>query len=94
MNFTKILAPFLIIFLYIPIIELFISPLNCEGYNIGTNEVQCWKSGHLLLVLFSLIGIILYLVTIFLLTYFYFYPFVTQKNIKMNSSVDIILLLI
>ena len=94
MNFTKISAPFLIILLYIPVIELFLSPLNCETYNAGTNDVQCWKGGHLLLVLFSLIGIILYLITIFLLTYFYFYPFVTQRDIKMNSTVDILLLLI
>ena len=93
MNLTKILAPFVIIFLYIPIIELFLTPFNCGNYNIRTDETQCWKSSHILVILFSIIGIIFYLITIFLLTYFYFYPFVTQRNIKMNSSVDIYILL-
>ena len=95
--FTRITMPFLTILLYIPIMELFLSPLNCRNnhINLRTDEVQCWKAAHLIIVLVSLIGIILYSIIVSLLTFFYFYPFVTSKvSIKLNSSVDIILLLI
>ena len=97
MSITKLTMPFLTILLYIPIMELFISPLNCRNnhINLRTDEVQCWKAAHLIIVLISIIGIILYSIIVALLTYFYFYPFVTQKfTIKLNSSFDIILLIV
>ena len=97
MIITKWTSPFLIILLFIPITELFLSPLNCRNnhINLRTDEVQCWKATHLILVLISLIGIIVYSLLIFLLTFFYFYPFTCNKsNTKMNSSVDIVILMI
>ena len=96
MNITKITMPILIILLYIPLIELFISPINCRNNHISLqeDEIKCWKTTHIIILLISLLGFILYLGTITPLTFFYFYPFVTNKvSIKFNSSVDIIILI-
>ena len=94
---TQFNLPVITILFSIPIYELFISAFNCRNnhINLRTDEVQCWKESHLILVFISFIGIVLYLIAVFLLTFFYYYPFVTHKvTIKLNANVDIILLVI
>ena len=96
-NFTSFLIPFFTILLYIPINELFFSIFDCSNKCLHNRkeEVHCWRGTHLFLVLISIIGIILNLIINALFTFFYFYPFSTQKvSIKLTSSVDIVLSLI
>ena len=96
-NFTSFSIPFFTILLYIPFNELFFSTFDCSNKCLHNRkeEVHCWKGTHLLLVLISIIGIILNLIINSLFTFFYFYPFSTQKiSIKLTASVDIVLLLV
>ena len=95
-NFTQFSMPFFTILLYIPFNELFFSMFNCRNKCLHDRkeEVHCWKGTHLILVLVSIVGIILLAIINSLFTYFYFYPFSTQKvTIKLTASVDILLLL-
>ena len=97
MSFTQLNMPVIVILLFIPINELLFSSMNCRNnhINLRNEEVNCWKSAHLIFVLISIIGIILYLIPVVLLTFFYFYPFITQKvTIKLTAKVDLILIII
>ena len=96
-NFTQITIPFFTILLFIPLDEMFLSVFNCKENRIHerTDEIKCWKTTHILIVLVSAISLILNIIINVLFTFFYFYPFVTQKEtIKLTATVDLLLLLI
>ena len=96
-NFTNFSIPFFTILLYIPFNELFFSIFDCTNKHLHNREeeMNCWKGIHIIFVLVSIIGIILLIIINCLFTFFYFYPFSTQKvSIKLTPSVDIVLLLI
>ena len=92
----RLIAP-LTIFLYIPINELLLIIFRCNNNVIDlTNYITvCWNKLHLFYIILSVFGIIVFLITIIFLNFFYFYPFQTETStIKLNSTQEIILLLI
>ena len=89
------IAP-LTIFLYIPIIELFLMPLKCNNNTIFNNEdnIKCWGSSHSFVAILGIIFALLFFVIILLLNSYYFYPFqAILSTIKLNSIIDIFLLI-
>ena len=82
----------LIIFLYIPFIEIILIPFNCENGKVLGKFNTCWKGIHYLqLTLGILCSILLFIISIFMIN-FSFFPF--QKNmstIRINSDNDIII---
>ena len=97
MIFTQFTMPIITILLFIPLNELFLSTFNCRNNHINyrTDEVKSWKGPHIIMLLVAFIGIFLNFCVVALLTFFYFYPFVTQKaTIKLTSSFDMVFLLI
>ena len=97
MSFTHISIAPLTIFLYIPINELFLIIFGCKDNNLSISNhlIKCWTGIHLLFSILSVIGIIASLFCFIFLNFFYFYPFQTENStIKLNSSNDIILILI
>ena len=93
LSLTRLLMPFLTIFLFLPITELFLVPFKCENNLMFDEEVQCWKNVHFLFVIFGIIGEITFLAYIYLLNYFYFYPFPLGKStIKLNPDTDLLLI--
>ena len=97
MSLTRLSMPIITIILYIPINEILVSILNCRNNHINyhSDEVKCWKAPHIIMSLISFIAIIINFFVVFLLTFFYFYPFITRKvTIKLSSSFDMILLLV
>ena len=96
-NFTQLIIPFVTILLFIPLNEMFLSVFNCKDNHIHerTDEIKCWKTTHILLILASGISLIVNIIINALLTFFYFYPFITQKEtIKLTANVDLLLLFI
>ena len=86
----------LTIFLYIPFIEIFLSPFLClKGEN---SDYYRSKSLFLFIVFLGVLGIIcsiLFSIIIIFLNYFYFYPFqIVKTTVKINSSSDIFLIII
>ena len=97
MAFTKLTMPIITIALFIPLNELFLTTFNCKDNHINflNDEIKCWKAEHVIMTLLSFVGIFSNFFVVILLTFFYFYPFVTAKaTIKLTSSFDMILLLI
>ena len=97
MSFTKLTMPIITIALFIPLNELFLTTFNCKDNHINflNDEIKCWKAEHVIMTLLSFVGIFSNFFVVILLTFFYFYPFVTAKaTIKLTSSFDMILLLI
>ena len=92
LKITHILIPPLTIFFYIPFIEIYLSPLFCYS-----NSKNCIFNSEIN-ILFAILGIIccsLFTIILIVLNYFYFYPFQTIKStVKINSSIDIILIII
>ena len=96
-NFTQLTIPFITILFFIPLNEMFLSVFDCKENHIyeRTDEIRCWKTTHILLILTSAISLILNIIINTLFTFFYFYPFITQKQtIKLTPTVDLLLLLI
>ena len=94
--FTQLIMPLLTIVLYLPINEQILSCFDCKGNSLHGYEekIECYKGFHLLFIILSIIAVLLCLGYTTLLTYFYFYPFVTAKvTMKLTSSVDIFLLI-
>ena len=93
----KLLYP-LSIFFFIPIIELILLPLKCNSENkVDTikESMKCWDSLHYLYSILGIISSILFLLTIFFLLNFYFYPFKYQdSSIRIQSTNDNIFLFI
>ena len=88
------IAP-LTIFLYIPINELLLIIFKCDIVKNHNNEMKCWEGMHILYIFFGILSIIFSLINIIFLNFFYFYPFQYETStIKLNSTIDIILILI
>ena len=88
------IAP-LTIFLYIPINELLLITFKCDILKNHNNEMKCWEGMHILYIFFGILSIIFSLINIIFLNFFYFYPFQYETStIKLNSTIDIILILI
>jgi hypothetical protein len=91
-SITQILISPLTIFLFIPIAEIFFSPLNCFSSN-SPNE--CWTKIQILLAVLGALSCLIFISYLIFLNFLYFYPFpIKNCNIKLNSSIDILLLLI
>ena len=90
---TKILIPFLTIFLFLPLTELFLIPFKCNNNRMFNEEIQCWKNIHFVFVILGVIGEIAFFCLISFLNYFYFYPFsIGKSTIKFNPDVDLLLI--
>ena len=95
LSITRLLMPFLTIFLFLPITELFLVPFKCDNNMMFNEEVHCWKNVHFVYVIFGIIGEITFLSYIYLLNYFYFYPFPLGKStIKLDPNADLLLIII
>ena len=56
--------------------------------------IKCWTGIHILYMILSIFGVLLLLICLIFLNCFYFYPFLSETStIKLNSTLDIILLL-
>ena len=98
--FTQILIIPLKVIFVIPILELFLIAFKCEEeieyiriINWGNNK--CWGSNHAFYIVLGILGIIVFLLYIFILNYYYFYPFFTEVvTTRLDSDVDQILIII
>ena len=90
--FTHLIIDPLTIFLYIPFIEIFLSPIKC----IYTSPIpECMNKIQILYVILGIISAICFFFSLIFLNYFYFYPFqIIKSTIKLNSFIDIILMII
>ena len=92
LKITRIIIPPLTIFFYIPLTETFLSPLYCFT---DTKNKICSSEMKILVEVFGVLCCILLTVILIFLNYFYFYPFqILKTTIKINSEIDILLLLI
>jgi len=88
------IAP-LTIFLFIPITELFLIPINCNNNIIFKNTIKCWDSLHLLYLVLGIIFALCFCILILFMNFYYFYPFqYTQSTVRLNSSTDSFLILL
>ena len=99
LSITYILIPIITIFLYIPINELLLITFKCSNNKIefknSVYAIKCWGGIHILYSILSVIAILLNLACTIFLNFFFFYPFQTDTStIKLDSSLDIILLII
>ena len=97
LSLTHIMIAPLTIFFFIPINELLLIIFRCDNniINITNHVMKCWTKIHLLYLVLSIIGVLLFLISIIFLNFFYFYPFQSETStIKLNSTIDVILLLI
>ena len=93
---TNLIINPLVIFLYIPILELILLPLNCkEGVmDIVKEGIKCFSDLHYLYFIIGIIGSFLLFICCFFLLYFYFYPFqYYPTTLRKTSTNDIILLI-
>ena len=99
LSITYILIPILTIFLYMPINELLLIVFKCSDNKIkfknSAYEIKCWGGIHILYSVLSVISILLNLACTIFLNFFFFYPFHRDNStIKLDSSIDIFLLII
>ena len=90
----RIILNIIAIFLYIPITELFLFPLNCKEGKIAviSDDVECGKNLYYLYVILGIIGALLTFISVFFFLNFYFYPFYeNNNNSKLITSNDLIL---
>ena len=93
-NYWRIILNIIAIFLYIPITELFLFPLNCKDGKIAiiSNPIECGKDLYYLYVILGILGALLTFFSVFFFLNFYFYPFYEHNNNrKLITSNDIIL---
>ena len=94
MSFTQLLILPLKVIFFIPFVEYFLIVFNCgeeEGFMrmINWGENKCWKSEHILFVLLGIIGIIVFLLYMYITNYYYFYPFFIEvSTTRLNSTID------
>ena len=90
----RLILNLLSIFLYIPITELFLFPLNCKNGKIAviSNDIECGKDLYYLYVVLGIIGALLTFISVFFFLNFYFYPFYEYNNDrKLITTNDLIL---
>ena len=94
LSWTVLIMPYLTIFLFLPLSEMFLIPFNCHNNSIvGNEEIQCYKNKHLILVILGVFGEVTFFLYIYLLNSFYYYPFIVRKTpIKLTSDVDLLLM--
>ena len=93
LSWTVLIMPYLTIFLFLPLSELFLIPLKCNNNSMLSQEVQCYKNKHLILAILGVVGEIVFFLYIYLLNSFYYYPFVVRKTtIKLTPDVDLLLM--
>ena len=81
----------LTIFIYIPITEILLSPVLLI---VNQRNDQSLGSINILISILGIIFSLIFLINLIFLNFFYFYPFqIIKKTVKLNSSNDIILLL-
>ena len=93
----KIIIPFISIFFYIPIIELFLLPLKCVNNKkfITGDEIKCWSDTHYIILIFGILGVLIFVFWVLCINIFNFYPFLNYKStVKLNSYIDTILFII
>ena len=95
-TFTNLLINPLIIFLYIPIMELILLPLKCEDgvIDIVKDGIKCYADLHYLYMAIGIIGSFLFFICCFFVLNFYFYPFQYSITTLRKSSFNDIFLLI
>ena len=99
-SFTQIIILPLKTLFVIPILELFLIAFKCESETdyiriINWGDYKCWTSFHMFDIILGSIGVIVFLVFILFLNYYYFYPFLSwESTIRLNSTVDQILIMI
>ena len=92
LTITHICISPLTVFLYIPLSEIFLSPLIC--FNGGISDL-CRIRTLFLFIVVGIICCIFFSIIIIFLNYFYFYPFqIIKVTVKINSSNDIFLIII
>ena len=90
---SKVLIPYLTIFFFLPINELFLFPLRCQNNKLFDNEIVCWKNRHLFYAIIGIVGDICFITLMYVLNNFYFYPFLMAKSsVKLNPAVDLLLI--
>jgi len=83
------------ILLFIPINELFLTPIFCDNNTIFINSIKCWDSTHLLYLVLGIIFALCFCILILFMNFYYFYPFqYTQSTVRLTSSTDTILILL
>ena len=96
-SFFRYMINIISIALYIPIIELFLSPIKCDnGKSDGPlSQEKCWKAMHYLKFILGIIGTILSLTWCIFLTNFHFYPFQKlNSTTRIDSSNDLKIIII
>ena len=89
---THILISPLTIFLFLPINEIFLMAFRCLMIN---KVYKCWTKLHYIFSTLGVISSFFFLLYLIFLNYFYFNPFqLEQTTIKLNSIIDIILIII
>ena len=90
---SKVLIPYLTIFFFLPINELFLVPLRCQNNKLFDIEIVCWKNRHLFYAIIGIVGDICFISLMYVLNNFYFYPFLMAKSsVKLNPAVDLLLI--
>ena len=88
----------LFIFFYIPITELVLLPLKCNSENkvdLVKDGIKCWNSIHYLYSILGIISSILFLLCIFFLMNYFFYPFIHKDSfIPIHSTNNVMVLII
>jgi len=96
MSITHISISPLTIFFYIPITEILFIIFVCEDNMdvVTQNNLRCFQGIHLFYVILSILSLIFFIITLFFINYFYFFPFQPEiSTIKLNSRNDSILLI-
>ena len=94
MSFTQLLILPLKVIFFISFVEYFLIAFNCgeeEGFMrmIDWGERKCWKSNHMFFIILGILGIIVFLLYMFITNYYYFYPFFIEvSTTRLNSTID------
>ena len=93
LSWTLLIMPYLTIFLFGPLSELFLIPFKCNNNSMLGQEVLCYKNKHLILAILGVFGEISFFLFIYLINSFYYYPFIVKETpIKLTSDVDLLLM--
>ena len=93
LSWTLLIMPYLTIFLFGPLSELFLIPFKCNNNSMLAQEVLCYKNKHLILAILGVFGEISFFLFIYLINSFYYYPFIVKETpIKLTSDVDLLLM--
>ena len=89
----SLILPLKVVFI-IPVMELFLTAFKCDEGNeythiIDWSEHKCWTSNHLFYIILGVFAAIILLIFIYIVNYYYFYPFfVDLSTTRLNSTID------